>query len=91
MNGFHETYQTNLSLLVLKGAVQQQHAGVLDPSPHLGVRYVLVEHDAIQHLNQKRNKKKGTLPSHNKHNTTGGRIKKATPPIAAKKTQQQQH
>mmetsp|Transcript_68054 Transcript_68054/g.146776 ORF Transcript_68054/g.146776 Transcript_68054/m.146776 type:complete len:470 (-) Transcript_68054:203-1612(-) len=38
-----------LSLLVLKGAVQQQDPRVLDAAPHLGVRDVLVEHDAVQH------------------------------------------
>ena len=44
---------TYLSLLVFKWAVEQQHARVLDLSPHLGVGYILVEHDAIQDLTKK--------------------------------------
>lgn len=47
---------TYLSLLVFKWAVEQQHARVLDLSPHLGVGYILVEHDAIQDLTKKNHK-----------------------------------
>mmetsp|Transcript_17104 Transcript_17104/g.49578 ORF Transcript_17104/g.49578 Transcript_17104/m.49578 type:complete len:482 (+) Transcript_17104:407-1852(+) len=38
-----------LVLLVLEGAVQQQHAGVADLAAHLGVCHVLVYHDALEH------------------------------------------
>lgn len=43
-----------LSLLVLEGAVEQQHPRVLDLSPHLGVCHVLVEHHAIHHLSTRK-------------------------------------
>mmetsp|Transcript_12294 Transcript_12294/g.31601 ORF Transcript_12294/g.31601 Transcript_12294/m.31601 type:complete len:266 (+) Transcript_12294:325-1122(+) len=39
-----------LALLVLERAVKQHHARVLDLTPHPGVRDVLVEHDAVEHL-----------------------------------------
>ena len=37
-----------LALLVLEVAVEQEDARVLDAPPHLGVRHVLVEHDAVE-------------------------------------------
>mmetsp|Transcript_14603 Transcript_14603/g.29778 ORF Transcript_14603/g.29778 Transcript_14603/m.29778 type:complete len:428 (+) Transcript_14603:27-1310(+) len=39
-----------LALLVLEGAIEEHDTGVLDAPAHLGVRDVLVEHDAVQDL-----------------------------------------
>jgi hypothetical protein len=39
-----------LALLVFERAIQQQNLGVLDPSPHLRVCDILVDHDAVQNL-----------------------------------------
>lgn len=39
-----------LALLVLERAIEEQHTGVLDSPPHLGMCDVLVEHDTVQNL-----------------------------------------